>query len=425
MPAVQAAWVVDAGRELIRISRAGLLGTAPVAPLIASILVVTVDASQFGLVQLSFGTAVVALFAAWAGVALVFAMLGMTDVRRANTNAFCELDTQYEGLKAVETTVCHDLGAENTCHKPSTSQKRAMTQFQGHLKAIDRGLHQGSWGRSVWVQGTGYLSLWQLVHRAEETQIEFEPWESVVVRAQYDRARMSGSNLPNLDMYRTAIEQVLQYNNGRKCPGTAQNGTVPQPPAEPAGGAISCERDARTTVATVRRALNEYADQSRAGLVRSRIQLACTTIAAGLMGYALLWVAMAANVPADQLRAAVVFYVVGALVSLVGRLRTDFGSETAIDDFGLSAMRHLTGPQLSGVAAVLGVGLLGLSGMTTGQTVSMEQFSHAFDVSLTPVNLVTAAVFGLTPGLLIGRLKAQSDDFKKNLHSTELQAGAG
>jgi hypothetical protein len=47
--------------------------------------------------------------------------------------------------------------------------------------------------------------------------------------------------------------------------------------------------------------------------------------------------------------------------------------------------------------------------------------TKAFDLASTPMNIFTAAIFGLTPGLVIDRLKHQSDEFKKNLRTTEPQ----
>jgi hypothetical protein len=180
------------------------------------------------------------------------------------------------------------------------------------------------------------------------------------------------------------------------------------------------EQQARMTVSTIRQTLNEYRDQSRAGLVRSRIQLACTTMTTGLIGYAMLWLALVADVSSAALQAAIAFFLTGALVGLISRLGTEFESDTAIDDFGLSAMRHFAAPQLSGVAAVLGVALLALTGFIGGHP--NQPLIAAFDLGTTPMNVVAAAAFGLTPSLLIQRLKQQADTFKGNLKSTEPQA---
>ena len=81
---------------------------------------------------------------------------------------------------------------------------------------------------------------------------------------------------------------------------------------------------------------------------------------------------------------AIAVFLVGAVVGLFSRLRFDYEDEIAIDDFGLSAMRHFAAPQLSGIAAVLGVGLLAF---TTHPSLDL---STAYVVPSTPMTLVTA-----------------------------------
>jgi hypothetical protein len=256
--------------------------------------------------------------------------------------------------------------------------------------------------------GTGYLSVWELVHRAQEALIDVEPLSNVVLRARYDQLRLTGARIPNCEQLRKSLDTVINYSPALL--------VIPWPTAQRS----SAEEEARMIVWTVRQTLNEYRDESRAGLVRLRIQLACTTLTTGLIGYGILCLALVGGVSATMLLAAVAYFLTGALVGLVSRLRTEFESDTAIDDFGLSTMRQFAGPQLSGVAAVVGVAVLGLSGVTGSH--SDAALPQAFDLATSPVNLIAAAVFGLTPSLLIQRLQQHADTFKDNLRSTEPQA---
>src|SRR5262249_37834773 len=153
-------------------------------------------------------------------------------------------------------------------------------------------------------------------------------------------------------------------------------------------------------VANVRQTINEHRDESRAGLVRAKIQLACTTMTVGLITFALLWLALASGATTTQVQAAATYFLTGALIGVFARLRNEFDNDTAVEDFGLSAMRHFAAPQLAGVAAVLGVGLLTLSTMIT-QHSSDVQLASAFNLSMNPANILVAAVFGLTPSLII------------------------
>jgi hypothetical protein len=50
-----------------------------------------------------------------------------------------------------------------------------------------------------------------------------------------------------------------------------------------------------------------------------------------------------------------------------------------------------------------------------------DPLGASFNLVVSPISILTAAVFGLTPGLLIDRLKERSDDLKSNLRSTEPQ----
>ena len=59
---------------------------------------------------------------------------------------------------------------------------------------------------------TDYISLWHLVHRAEEAMLMVEPVSDVVAQAVVDKERLTGSNIPNntrlLELQRLAIAHV-------------------------------------------------------------------------------------------------------------------------------------------------------------------------------------------------------------------------
>ncbi len=117
--------------------------------------------------------------------------------------------------------------------------------------------------------------------------------------------------------------------------------------------------------------------------------------------------------------AGVAFYLVGALVGLFNRLRGEADSDSAVEDYGLALARLVHTPLFSGLAAVSGVLLTailaGFSGVatTSSGTASASLLSDIF--KLNPGSLLLAALFGLTPGLLIDRLgqaKALTDNIK-------------
>jgi formate-dependent nitrite reductase membrane component NrfD len=78
----------------------------------------------------------------------------------------------------------------------------------------------------------------------------------------------------------------------------------------------------------------------------------------------------------------------------------------------------LTIPVLSGIAAVGGVVITRLGGTATDMNVTLDQI---FSLKDYPFGVIVAAIFGLTPGLLLERLRAETDAYKKQI----VQSGPG
>ena len=85
-------------------------------------------------------------------------------------------------------------------------------------------------------------------------------------------------------------------------------------------------------------------------------------------------------------------------------------------DIGLEFVRLLTIPQLSGIAGVLGVVITRLGGTATAS--GTPALAEVFSLADYPFGIVVAAVFGLTPGLLLARLREQTDEYKEELTRT-------
>ena len=101
----------------------------------------------------------------------------------------------------------------------------------------------------------------------------------------------------------------------------------------------------------------------------------------------------------------------GGLEELWGASR---GQRGAVHDYGLALVRLLTIPVLSGIAAVLGV-LFTRLGAGVGTTESPVTLDQIFSLQNYPLGIVVAAIFGLTPGLLLERLRAQTNEYKDEL----------
>jgi hypothetical protein len=141
-------------------------------------------------------------------------------------------------------------------------------------------------------------------------------------------------------------------------------------------------------------------------------------LAAALIGTAPrgpIWAGLIAVVAATS------FYFVGATVGLFNRLDADAaaGASTAGSDYGLGTTRLIGVPLLSGVAAVLGVLFTSTLAVAQAHGTGALTVQEAFDFINHPLNILTAAVFGLTPGLVLERLKQQTQAYKDDLKSTE------
>jgi hypothetical protein len=110
------------------------------------------------------------------------------------------------------------------------------------------------------------------------------------------------------------------------------------------------------------------------------------------------------------------------------RLRLEGRAETAVDDYGLFEARLLHTPLLSGLAGVAGVFIFAVAPSIFGTNAAANQaaavsLSQVFDLATNTRGLIAAAIFGLTPELLIKWLGSQADGIKGQLEASRA-AGA-
>jgi hypothetical protein len=126
--------------------------------------------------------------------------------------------------------------------------------------------------------------------------------------------------------------------------------------------------------------------------------------------------------------AAAAFYLVGAMIGLFNRLNGESTTQNDVEDYGLTTVRLILTPVLAGIAAVAGVFLSamaagGVSAAIPGSPPSggLPMVWTVFNLTTNPFALVLAAVFGLSPGLLINGIQAQAEKYKTALKSTNAQ----
>jgi hypothetical protein len=236
--------------------------------------------------------------------------------------------------------------------------------------------------------------------------------DDLLVDALTDEMRLSGARLNDVDHLRGKLRKAVEtlsataatYLNepprGEPAPGAPDSTAVasaagsatdaaviaPAPYQNGAASAVapgpsaSATTEARIALRQVRRAINNFRDESRSRLVRSRTRLLATMTFTGVITYILL--AFAVNLrdirqdstglsASDPIVAAAAFYLVGAVVGLFNRLYVESGDEAAGEDYGLSRARLLLTPMLSGLAAIGGVLITGmLSGVVSVNAVT-------------------------------------------------------
>src|SRR5258708_9991049 len=93
-------------------------------------------------------------------------------------------------------------------------------EAKGYLDWV-RGQIHGT-GDLRWVNGAGYIDLWQRLHRAEEALLMATPKEHLLDEELYDELRLKDSTIPNRDDLLAILGAVTRYLSG------------PQPPPTPA-----------------------------------------------------------------------------------------------------------------------------------------------------------------------------------------------
>jgi hypothetical protein len=322
-----------------------------------------------------------------------------------------------------------------------------------------------------WIMGDAYVGLWRRLHRAEEILIEAgppPPDEVVIAGALYDEMRIDGSNLGNADELLAKLRQavyVMDPVNSMRYLGrppsvpltpTASLSSPSSPPALlplSVPPSPSDKGEARAILRDVRRALNDFRDDRWDGLVRSRNALLLATFALGLATCLLLVLAiilLSTNITRDAIIVATSFFLAGAAAGLLKRTLT--GTDAVVDDFGLSTARLILVPIASGLAAIGGVLFLPLllnvataiapppptPSPTTTQATPASQavaapppvlqpavpatqvfMGTAFTLeNLTTLNILLAAVVGVTPDLILNVLLQQAARYKDDLKTS-------
>jgi len=388
---------------------AGLLVMAPVAPTLACLYIVAdYSASgsissdpQYGLARIALAPC--ALIISWVVLALPYSIVGLTKAERVNSSSFSELLNRVGEARVW----CLTSGYLER----DTSGESINRAVCGQLSEIEDALnhHRGL----CWIFGIRYISLWRKLHTAEALLAYIEPKHRLLTRTAQIRARIADSKMigaTHTNSQLTRVEAALSGDGGGGRP------------AESANDGSMSDVEARASIGQIQRSIDDLRTDSYAGLLAARNLLLSTSALTGLFLYTLLWLAIFAGIEAATIRAAAGFYLVGALVGLFSLLYIQAGAGSAVDDYGLSRARLFVAPQLSGIAAVMGVVVTAMVAVTqvgsADRAVGSNMLAASFNMLERPVNVLVAAVFAFSPGLVLDRLRRQTEDYKEELRSS-------
>ena len=320
----------------------------------------------------------------------------------------------------------------------------ARREVEETINAIRQDLQQGG---LRWVSGTGYIGLWRHVHEAEEAYLQLAPLSTLIAEAKRDQLRLTGSGIGNK-------EELL--------------GRLQDASADIKSGS---EESARGVIRAVRSAINDFRDGARSGTVRARNRLAAVTFCTCILILIVTALAVTIAAPKASVEATVVYFLVGDIVACFGLLNTLANVDFAVEDYGLSNVRLAIRLLTSGLAAVGGVVIVAMlaplatavvsgpqstapapsttsvisptpittratgfpgpaarvtvthtptptSGSVPG-TVTTPSLQDILNLQQHPFSFVIAAIFGLTPTLLLDRLLQQTEQYKTDIKSSQ------
>ncbi|HKW77541.1 MAG TPA: hypothetical protein VJQ09_00500 [Candidatus Limnocylindria bacterium] len=387
--------------------------------------------------------AIVALFilglpAPWAiGIGLVvtaigflavgFLLSGYARIDNAQPRNYAELLDRTARLQAEFDVLGDDARIKKLRDEEQENAQSARAEVQSFLKSItgELGTADGATPASgrAYALGTGYIDLWNRLHRAEEALIDLASDPNNLANAENDRLRLAGSNIGHAD------ELIARLGDAVKT-------------LKSANAAVPDKVEARRQLRSIRRDINKFRDDVWDQLLDMKNQLLSRMIFTGLVANLILILALLVGVDESVVLGASAFYLVGAITGLFGRLQSESSTKSVVDDYGLADARLIVTPLISGLAAVAGVVLTAKillpgsdvlapatiddSGKTTqivSEVRTPPELDQLFELDLNPGGLVVAAVFGLTPGLVLERLKAEAEKYKSDIQTSSATDG--
>jgi len=420
------------------------------------------------------GLAITAI--AW-GVISLFCT-GFTTFDGANVQSSTHLKrhllTLLSVLLLIKEKTCPDNGTHETSNSLAIFRSKHPDNYDLALQCMYENVCGAIYqlknsDAQAWIQGNGYLKIWNFVLLAEEAMFTIAPREFVIREALHDEAAINGSDIALHDIIlsniKTAVKK-LSPSAGiylKSLPAHDRNIFEDNPLNHPAGTMhdhkpsilitisenfikrfmsqfgfnshssvaadddeeldVVTEIEARNALRDARQTLDDFRATQWDGLVRLRNQIYGTSIFTASLTYALLCAAIFGGVDRNPLKAAIFFYLVGATIGLFSRLFTERQSDSAVDDYGLTIARVTVTPIVSGVAAIAGVlvaSFLSLNLLNTPGTKGsgLPSLMTIYDLVQNQQGIIIAALFGFAPNLFINVLQQKANDATTKLKNS-------
>src|SRR5258708_10189151 len=152
----------------------------------------TIAGVDLGVASIATTAAVVVWVVLWLVSGLFY--LPFTSPAKANARNYGELRNRLATPDAPRRALCEPSPSRVP---PRAASASACVEAKGYLDWV-RGQIHGP-GDLQWVVGSGYLDLWQRLHRAEEALLMATPKEQLLDEELYDELLLKDSAIPNLD----------------------------------------------------------------------------------------------------------------------------------------------------------------------------------------------------------------------------------
>jgi hypothetical protein len=352
----------------------------------------------------SVGLGFLAGVVAWLVLGILF--YWTADPARASSGVYRDLAKRYLEIQGRTQAVAGQVTEAN-----EASYLLAMSMRQELEPVFTSDDKSSARLSSQWVTATGYIGAWHSVHRAEEALMLIEPKAQAIARALYDRGRLAGSSIPGRDdllAQSAAAITALDPSMAGVMGFTGEAGPKDQDSAQ-------------MVLMNIKKTVNEYRDGLWESLVFLRRRTIQALLFVGLTGYLVVGLALIQNVDPTAVAAASAFYLAGAMIGLFHAAYLEQKRRTAVEDYGLATARLLLLPVIAGIAGLVGAGITAfLAAPPLGKSLlDQPDLTKVFSLSEYPMGLVAAAIFGLTPGLLLDRIKALGDDVKFDIKKSD------